>query len=640
MKPLPKQDIQDVIIRLLNEPERMCQVDSFVALQRQLKQDDMLRTQSLGVIPAIDECQWRFGEFLKAQIVESARQLQAPLGRLRTEASESKRIIREATIGEDPEEAAEIVKLDFEGLDIYLEDSSDSDREDVVEHTAPPASFVSRSSGSTVPSARTSSSPSSISSLLPAPPPPASQALSQSSSSTQSQSQSVQPAWRPIYTWKVLYEVLCRLSSPNRDPRFLSVSSIRLELPVPDTLSLQQMFQDLSLEKRHIGVDDMFPENLWYVEARTKSAERIVRDWSFQAAREYLRCGSPASCRPALWRLVTSSLDSSFSSTVRTERSLTALFQNNSSRRSVYSSASFSRGAKQSPFSLGSANGSSFSGPASSLLGEVISATQTGSERSVSYCSDGEVAYFENLQAQVEKVELFTDALYRMDVQSVMNSDMFFVFDDVCQEMMLAFSRDPWVAKNSQAAWPPLSPVSSSESSPCQTAYPPCNVIPFSSIAYYASPLFYLFADNRDIYFVFRLMYSRYFCHLHVISAHPQSIVSLSRLFEVLVQHRAPQVFVHLNSLGIPPLEIAFRWIVHAFADVLDIDQLFLLWDRILGFDSLYVIPVLAAAIFAFRSKPLLAAQCVEDVRDIMRDNSRIRVVSLLQQFLFDPELS
>lgn len=63
--------------------------------------------------------------------------------------------------------------------------------------------------------------------------------------------------------------------------------------------------------------------------------------------------------------------------------------------------------------------------------------------------------------------------------------------------------------------------------------------------------------------------------------------------------------------------------------------QILVLWDRIIGFDSLLVLPVLAAAIFTFRSQALLKAETVDEVFDVFSDPSRLKIIPLLQHFLF-----
>jgi hypothetical protein len=89
----------------------------------------------------------------------------------------------------------------------------------------------------------------------------------------------------------------------------------------------------------------------------------------------------------------------------------------------------------------------------------------------------------------------------------------------------------------------------------------------------------------------------------------------------MLVQSQAPSVFVHMMRLGVHPLKIAFPWLMFGFSGTLDVCevtqrisfgcrftwqmllQVLQLWDRVIAYDSLVPIPVLAAAIFVFRLK-------------------------------------
>ena len=63
--------------------------------------------------------------------------------------------------------------------------------------------------------------------------------------------------------------------------------------------------------------------------------------------------------------------------------------------------------------------------------------------------------------------------------------------------------------------------------------------------------------------------------------------------------------------------------------------MLVLLWDRVLGFDSLELLPLLAAAIFVFRKAELCAAQSMEEVEALLEEFGGLKVVPLLQQVLF-----
>lgn len=68
-------------------------------------------------------------------------------------------------------------------------------------------------------------------------------------------------------------------------------------------------------------------------------------------------------------------------------------------------------------------------------------------------------------------------------------------------------------------------------------------------------------------------MYCRYFCYLHTLSSHQQSIISLCKLFEDLLQAYEPEAWYHMQQMGISPLKVAFPWIFYAFSGFLEVDQ-------------------------------------------------------------------
>ena len=84
------------------------------------------------------------------------------------------------------------------------------------------------------------------------------------------------------------------------------------------------------------------------------------------------------------------------------------------------------------------------------------------------------------------------------------------------------------------------------------------------------------------------------------------------------------------------PGKVALQWISSAFASLLPAEQTLILWDRIIGFDSLELLPLLAAAIFVYRAKWLLQASEAAHVQRLLQDATGLRVVPLLQLFLSD----
>ena len=136
---------------------------------------------------------------------------------------------------------------------------------------------------------------------------------------------------------------------------------------------------------------------------------------------------------------------------------------------------------------------------------------------------------------------------------------------------------------------------------------------------------------------MFRALWSRYWCRLHVLSARREALLPLCRLLEMLVQEHHPALCLHLCRLGLHPTAVAWRWIQFAFAGTLPVEQVLMVWDRVIGFDSLELLPLLAVAIFLFRSHTLLAATSAEEAERMLANCSELRVVPLLQAFLYSP---
>lgn len=53
-------------------------------------------------------------------------------------------------------------------------------------------------------------------------------------------------------------------------------------------------------------------------------------------------------------------------------------------------------------------------------------------------------------------------------------------------------------------------------------------------------------------------------------------------------------------------MKTAFPWMYYCFVCILEVDQIYLLFDRIIGFETLEILPILSAAIFVFRSNLIL----------------------------------
>jgi hypothetical protein len=225
---------------------------------------------------------------------------------------------------------------------------------------------------------------------------------------------------------------------------------------------------------------------------------------------------------------------------------------------------------------------------------------------------------------------MVTDQLFKLDCKRVADDDSFFPFEEILDQVTSVFVADGWVQENSE--YRVHEPVIDSVHN---VSVPLCGVQPFLGFVNYIAPLCYLFQRPEPMYFTFRMMWCRYWCRLNCIRSHQQTLLPLCRMFEELLQAHEPKVFFHLLKLGVHPLQIAFPWIQLAFTGYFEVEQVLLLWDRIIGFDNLNVLPVLAAALFAFRADSLLAAEDAAEVSEIMLEFKRIKIVALLQHFLF-----
>uniref|UniRef100_A0A8C3AET4 TBC1 domain family, member 19 n=1 Tax=Cyclopterus lumpus TaxID=8103 RepID=A0A8C3AET4_CYCLU len=240
-----------------------------------------------------------------------------------------------------------------------------------------------------------------------------------------------------------------------------------------------------------------------------------------------------------------------------------------------------------------------------------------------------DVMHYEQLTAGVIQHDLLVDNLIYKDVKlTASNDDYYFVFEDFLYQVLLCFSRDTAVLEHFKynSATPPRSFIQGERMS---------RVIPFHGFSMYVAPLCFLYNEPSKLYSVFREMYIRYFFRLHSISSSPSGIVSLCLQFERLLQTHLPQLFYHLRQIGAQPLRIAFKWMVRAFSGYLSTDQLLLLWDRILGYDSLEVVAVLAAAVFAFRAENLMEVTSLGSAEAVLADLSTLKVMPLIQVFLF-----
>ena len=247
---------------------------------------------------------------------------------------------------------------------------------------------------------------------------------------------------------------------------------------------------------------------------------------------------------------------------------------------------------------------------------------------------------FSNLEKDVLRNGFVLDQILVNDVKcNSANDDNYFVFEDPTLQVLLCAARDHRMM--SMYAGSPASPLKCvnklRDGGQEVVAYPPSGLIPMYGVSYFVAPLCYIFSHPWEINATFRALYTRYFYKLTLLSTDTDSILSLSKHFEMLLLEKHPTLFLHLIQCGIQPLKFAFRWITSGFAGYLEAEQVLLLWDRIIGFESLLLLSVAAAAVFEFRRGNLLQVQRSEEVEAVLYNLTHIPVIPIIQQFLFAP---
>ncbi|CAD7922095.1 unnamed protein product [Amoebophrya sp. A25] len=239
--------------------------------------------------------------------------------------------------------------------------------------------------------------------------------------------------------------------------------------------------------------------------------------------------------------------------------------------------------------------------------------------------------------ALVRQTEWITDEILRQDLSEHAGSDThYFPFDELTESLVLMLSRDTELFKD--CALSPQIPIETAHVDGASTYIPPCGIVPFQGWTAYAGPFCYLAVKLEDAYPLYRAFYCRFFCKLHSISMEQGSLVSLCSLFESLFALHCPKAAHNLMEMSPTEplaLKIAFPWIVSGFAGHLQTDELLLLWDRILGYDSTEIVAVFAAAIFAHKEKLVVNAKNLEDLEVLFADVSHLKVIPLVQQLLW-----
>lgn len=228
------------------------------------------------------------------------------------------------------------------------------------------------------------------------------------------------------------------------------------------------------------------------------------------------------------------------------------------------------------------------------------------------------------------RFDVLTDAMFVADAEAIADDPVSFPFESMLRRVLLAFARDESLVR--ACSLPPHGALVTSESG---TPVPVNGVIPVEHIASLVVPVCFLSSDPAIVWTLFRGLYARFWCRLQAISSAHDSLLPLCRLFEDSLARRRPSLarFVH-ETLGVSPLALVLPWLRFAFATLLHPRQTLRLWDALLAFHSLDLLPVLAVGVLLTAEEDLRACSDAEQAREVLEFGADLEVVRLARLVL------
>ena len=86
--------------------------------------------------------------------------------------------------------------------------------------------------------------------------------------------------------------------------------------------------------------------------------------------------------------------------------------------------------------------------------------------------------------------------------------------------------------------------------------------------------------------------------------------------------------------LGFEPLPIVMHWMMYCFIGNLEVEQLFCLFDRIIGYNSLEVVAILAAGVILKKAEKIIKSKTRDKIEEVCYNLKDINVVECLQLIL------
>ena len=164
----------------------------------------------------------------------------------------------------------------------------------------------------------------------------------------------------------------------------------------------------------------------------------------------------------------------------------------------------------------------------------------------------------------------------------------------------------------------------------------PCRLVPCTGFLNHLGLWTYFNKKKDKVYTIIKYFIKHHSGKLYDIRpTNSENIVALSIIFERLFLRTMNPLYIHLRNLDIYPVDVAINWMNSFFVGVFSSDQAFQLIDRIIGYNSLLLLPVVSLSIFKFNEKTLLEVKNKNDYLDAFQRLKELNWLHILNLYLF-----
>lgn len=107
-------------------------------------------------------------------------------------------------------------------------------------------------------------------------------------------------------------------------------------------------------------------------------------------------------------------------------------------------------------------------------------------------------------------------------------------------------------------------------------------------------------------------------------------------IFERIFLRVMNQLYIHLRNLDIYPVDLACQWMLSFFIGFMAVPEVFQIIDRLIGYNSLHLLPVFSLAVFKYYEKNLLAIKNKAQYEETFYRLKDLSFLQVLNNFLFD----